>query len=87
MKKPKDAQPNQALKEVHTSQGFVEAEVIRSYLESNGIRSVFKGSGAQSILPQTTNGMGAIKVCVLEKDLPLAMKLLKRLRINEREGK
>jgi len=48
---------------------------------------VFKGGGAQSILPQTTNGMGAIKICVLENDLPLAEKLLKKLKINGREGK
>ncbi len=87
LKRPKDAQASQSLKEVHTSQGFVEAEVIRSYLESNGIRSVFKGSGAQSILPQTTDGMGAIKICVLEEDLPLAEKLLKKLKIDAREGK
>lgn len=86
-KKPKNAQADQCLKEVRTSQGFVEAEVVRSYLESNGIKCVFKGSGAQSILPQTTDGMGAIKICVLEKDMPLAEKLLKKLKIDKRAGK
>ncbi len=71
---------NQCLKEVFRSQGFAEAEVVRSYLESNGIKSVFKGTGAQSILPQTTDGMGAIQVCVLEKDLALAEELLKKFK-------
>lgn len=79
-KKNKGPEQRQCLKEVFASQGFAEAEVIRSYLESNGIKSVFKGTGAQSILPQTTDGMGAIKICVLEEDLPLAEGLLKKLR-------
>jgi len=79
--KPTDKKESrQNLREVQTSMGFVEAEVIRSYLESNGIKCVFKGSGAQSIFPQTTDGLGEIKVYVLEKDFPLALQLLKELK-------
>lgn len=84
-KKRADTESNEGLQVVHTSQGHVEAEVIRSYLESNGIRSVFRGSGAQSILPQTTDGMGAIQICVLEKDAALAEELLKNLKLGRED--
>ncbi len=81
-RKARDAgsETGQCLKEVYHAQGFAEAEVIRSYLESNGIRSVFKGTGAQSIMPQITDGMGAIQVCVLEKEKALAEELLKEFK-------
>jgi len=79
-KKTDSKETLQNLKEVQTCMGFVEANVIRSYLENNGIKSVFKGSGAQSILPQTTDGLGEIKIFVLEKDFPLAEKLLTELK-------
>jgi len=79
---PKKSTPKkkmQGLTEVQTAMGFVEAEVIRSYLESNGIKCVFKGTGAQSIMPQTTDGMGQIKIYVLDEDAELAEELLKQL--------
>jgi hypothetical protein len=79
-----ERETRQNLKEVQTCMGFVEAEVIRSFLENNGIKCVFKGSGAQSILPQTTDGLGEIKIFVLENDFALAQKLLKKL---EKTGK
>jgi hypothetical protein len=77
LKRKAPKEPRECLRVVQTSMGFVEAEIIRSYLESNGIKTVFQGTGAQSILPQTTDGMGKIEVCVLERDLPLARQLLK----------
>jgi len=77
-KKASDKENSQGLKDIQTAMGWVEADVIKSYLESNGIKCVFKGSGAQSILPQTTDGMGQIKIYVLEADAALAEKLLKK---------
>jgi len=82
-KKSSPKRKKQGLTEVHTSMGFVEAEVIKSYLENNGIKSVFKGTGAQSIMPQTTDGMGQIKIYVLDEDAELAEELLKKLNPEE----
>jgi hypothetical protein len=79
LKRIQRPETEQHLRVVYCSQGFAEAEIVRSFLESNGIKSVFKGAGAQSILPQTNSRMGAIKVCVLEKDLHLAEELLRKL--------
>jgi len=79
-KKASNKENSQGLKDIHTAMGWVEADVIKSYLESNGIKCVFKGSGAQSILPQTTDGMGQIKIYVMEDDAALAKKLLKEYR-------
>jgi len=77
-KKASDKENTQGLKEIQTAMGWVEANVIKSYLQSNGIHCVFKGGGAQSILPQTTDGMGQIKIFVMEEDAGLAEKLLKK---------
>ncbi len=83
LKKSLPKRKMQSLTEVHTSMGFVEAEVIKSYLESSGIKCVFKGTGAQSIMPQTTNGMGQIKIYVMDEDVELAEELLKKLNPEE----
>lgn len=72
-----DREKNQELKEVCKVWGPAEAEVIKSYLKSNGISCVLKGLVVQSIHPFSADGLGEIKVFVLEKDYTLAKKLLK----------
>jgi hypothetical protein len=57
---------------VHTVQGPVEAEIVRTCLRSCGIESVTQGLAVQSVHPFTVDGMGKIKILVLEKDADAA---------------
>lgn len=64
------------LKEVYSVWGPAEAEVIKSFLESNGIQCILKGLVVQSVHPFSADGLGEIKIFVLEKDYELAKKLI-----------
>jgi len=57
---------------VHTVQGSIEAEVVQSCLRSCGIESTTQGLAVQSVHPFTVDGMGKIKILVMEKDAEVA---------------
>ena len=67
---------NTQIKEVYSVWGPAEAEVIKSFLESNGIQCILKGLVVQSVHPFSADGLGEIKIFVLENDYELARKLL-----------
>ena len=67
---------NTQIKEVYSVWGPAEAEVIKSFLESNGIQCILKGLVVQSVHPFSADGLGEIKIFVLEKDYELARKLI-----------
>ncbi len=74
-KHPKELESE--FKEVYNAWGSAEAEVIKSFLQSHGIPCLLKGLVVQSIHPFTMDGLGEIKILVLEKDHAVAEKLLK----------
>jgi hypothetical protein len=61
---------------VHTVQGYIEAEIVQSCLRSYGIESTTQGLAAQSIHPFTVDGMGKIKVLVMEGDAENARQII-----------
>ncbi len=67
---------NTQIKEVYSVWGPAEAAVIKSFLESNGIQCMLKGLVVQSVHPFSADGLGEIKIFVLEKDYELAKKLI-----------
>jgi len=64
------------IKEVYSVWGPAEAEVIKSFLESHGIQCILKGLVVQSVHPFSADGLGEIKIFVLEKDYALASTLI-----------
>jgi len=54
------------LVEVYRASGEMEAHVIKGLLESNGIRCILKSDAAFSVHAFTVDGMGEVKVSVLE---------------------
>ena len=64
------------IKGVYSVWGPAEAEVIKSFLESHGIQSILKGLVVQSVHPFSADGLGEIKIFVLEEDYELAKKLI-----------
>jgi hypothetical protein len=67
------------LKELHSVWGQSEADVIKALLESHGISSVFRGRILHSIYPFSMNGLGEIKIFVLEEDYEAARSILDEL--------
>ncbi|MBN2241957.1 MAG: hypothetical protein JW793_04645 [Acidobacteria bacterium] len=57
---------------VHTVQGPVEAEIVQTFLRSCGIESTTQGLAVQSVHPFTVDGMGKIKILVMENDAEAA---------------
>jgi hypothetical protein len=74
--KTKSSQADAQIKEVYSVWGPAEAEVIKSFLESHGIQCILKGLVVQSVHPFSADGLGEIKIFVLEKDFGLAKKLI-----------
>jgi len=74
--KTKQKEPEQKLKEVHKVWGLAEAEVIKSFLESQGISCYFQSKILHTVYPFTADGLGEIKIFVLEKDTEAAKELL-----------
>jgi hypothetical protein len=60
----------------HTVQGNMEAEIVQSCLRSYGIESTTQGLAAQSIHPFTVDGMGKIKILVMESDAESARQII-----------
>jgi ADP-ribose pyrophosphatase YjhB (NUDIX family) len=75
----KTISPDAKLKEVCKVWGPAEAEVIKSYLESNGIPSLLRTRVPHSIIPLTSDGLGEVKILVLDEDYETAKKLLETL--------
>jgi len=78
-KTPEKPDPDSALKEICSAWGLTEADVVKSYLEANGISCSFQGRMLQAIYPFTVDGLGEIKIMVLEKDYDLAKELLSNM--------
>ncbi len=70
------------LKELISVQGEMEARIIYGILESEGIRVLIKSNMASGALPFTVDGMGNVKLFVLEDDLAAAEEIIKVFREN-----
>jgi hypothetical protein len=64
------------LVEVYTARTEMEAEVIKGLLESFGIPSCFKSNAAPSVHWFTMDGMGEVRVMVLDSMAEEARKLI-----------
>jgi len=67
------------LKELRSVWGPSEADVIKALLESHGISCVFRGQILHSIYPISVDGLGEIKIFVLEEDYDAARSILDEL--------
>ena len=54
------------LVEVYRASGELEALVMKGLLESSGIRCILKSDAAFSVHPFTVDGMGEVKIEVIE---------------------
>lgn len=57
---------------IHTVQGSIEAEIVQGCLRSSGIESATRGLASQSVHAFTVDGMGKIKILVMESDAEAA---------------
>jgi len=64
------------LVDVYTANGEIEAHIIKGKLESNGIPCMLRSNAAGSVHVFTVDGMGEVKVAVLESQAEEARKLL-----------
>jgi len=74
---------NEELVELITVQGDFEAQVLKGMLESGGIEVAIRAGVSQNILPFTVDGLGQMKLFVMEKDLAAAQLLMKEYQENE----
>ena len=70
------------LKELISVQGEIEAKIIYGILESEGIRVLIKSNMASGALPFTADGMGNVKLFVLEDDFEAAEEIINEFRKN-----
>lgn len=70
------------LVELTTVQGEMEARILFSILESEGIKVLVKSDMASGLLPFTADGMGKVRLLVLEEDLVKARVVIKEYREN-----
>jgi hypothetical protein len=75
---PSEKKINRTMKTVvvHTVQGSIEAEIVQTCLRSCGIESTTQGLAVQSVHPFTVDGMGKIKILVMEKDAEAARRTI-----------
>ena len=52
--------------DVYRASGELEAQVIKGLLESNGIPCIMRSDAASSVHAFTVDGMGEVKIAVLE---------------------
>lgn len=52
--------------DVYRASGELEAQVIKGLLESNGIHCIMRSDAASSVHAFTVDGMGEVKIAVLE---------------------
>jgi len=62
--------------EVHSVQGSIEAGIVQAFLRSCGIESTTQGLAAQSVHAFTVDGMGKIRILVMESDADAARKII-----------
>lgn len=65
------------LVELISVQGEMEAKIIFGILQSEGITVLVKSNMASGALPFTADGMGEVKLLVLEEDLTRAKVVIK----------
>ncbi|NOQ43397.1 MAG: hypothetical protein GQ560_02930 [Dehalococcoidia bacterium] len=64
------------LVDVFSASGEMEAHVIKGLLESNGIPCILKSDAATSVHAFTVDGMGEVKVAVLESMVEEAKRII-----------
>ena len=64
------------LVDVFSASGEMEAHVIKGLLESNGIPCILKSDAATSVHAFTVDGMGKVKVAVLESRVEEAKRII-----------
>ncbi len=64
------------LVDVFRASGEMEAHVIKGLLESNGIPCILKSDAATSVHAFTVDGMGEVKVAVLESRVEEAKRII-----------
>lgn len=62
--------------DVFSASGEMEAHVIKGLLESNGIPCILKSDAATSVHAFTVDGMGEVKVAVLESMVEEAKRII-----------
>jgi hypothetical protein len=67
---------SEKLVEVYKAQTEMEAQVIKGLLESFGIPSVLKANAAPSVHMFTMDGLGQVKVMVLDSQAEEARELI-----------
>ena len=67
---------------IQAVQGPVEAEIIKSLLESHGIRCLMRGLVVQSVHAFSADGLGKIKILVMEKDAETAKQVIRTAQKN-----
>ena len=70
------AKESKKLVDVYTANGEIEAHIIKGKLESNGIPCILRSHAAGSVHVFTVDGMGEVKVAVLESQAEEARKIL-----------
>ncbi len=68
---------DERLVELVNIQGEMEADILTGILESEGIRVLKKSNMAHGALPFTVDGMGEVKLCVMEEDVTMARIVIK----------
>lgn len=77
MKDNQNKEFDEKLLTIQTVQGPVEAEIIKSLLASHGIRCLMRGLVVQSVHAFSADGLGKIKILVMEKDAETAKQLIR----------
>ena len=85
-KTKKKADSDMKLKEVITVWGPIESEVVRILLENHGIQSITRGHVVQAVTPFSADGLGKVKILVVEEDLEKAMEILEEYHQGESES-
>ncbi len=64
----------------------VEASIVRSLLDAHGIRAILSSDVPHSVLPLTINGLGEVRVSVLEPDAEEARRIIEAHRTEVVKG-
>jgi hypothetical protein len=72
-----DHHDREKLQEVTMTHSDVEANIIKSLLEAAGITCVLVTQVPHSVYPISVNGLGEIKIKVLDSDLEAARQVLR----------
>ena len=62
--------------DVYHASGELEAQVIKGLLESNGIPCIMRSDAASSVHAFTVDGMGEVKISVLESMADKARRII-----------